>query len=305
MTIFIILKINMKKIITFSYVFRKSLFSLSYYKDVVKSRFKFSLKYFLIFCLLTGFLSLLSISLSVIPEVNVFITRFKNNAYTLYPSDLIITVKNGQLTTNVTEPFRVPIPYALFTQNPPAISDQKQIYLVTIDTKASPQDFTKSQSLMLITKDKYVIASDNLNGVREESLKNLGDLVIDKKFIDQKLNSIMPVLNYASLILMAILALVFLILMPVVRLMSLFVYSLILLIPARMMGLTLNFAKIYQIGLHALTLPLILQMTLLAFGVYPAIPFFGSIVFLLYNLVILAELNKTNNLKFIKNTSEN
>jgi hypothetical protein len=283
----------MKKFITFSYVFRKSLFSLSYYRDVLKSRFKFSIKYFLAFSFLLGFLSILSISLSILPQVNIFLERFKNRAYTVYPSDLVITLKNGELSTNVTEPFHIPFPYELFSQNVPSISDQQQTYLMTIDTKANAQDFTKSQSLILVTHDKYVFASENTNGIHEESLKNLGDMTIDKKFFDQKLNSLLPLLKYADAFLITIILITFIIIIPIIRLASLFIYTLILLIPAKIMGLNIKFTKLYQIGLHSLTLPLILQMALFAFAVNPTIPFFGSIVFLLYNLVILAELNKT------------
>lgn len=281
-----------KKFAIFNYVFRKSLFSLVYYRDVVKTRFRFSFKYFWSFSFFLGLLLTISLSVAVIPGVNAFLTKFSNRAHMLYPQDLVITLKNGELSTNVAEPLRFPIPFELIADNPPAVSDQKQIYLITIDTQASASAYETSRSLILLTKTDSIIA-DPEGGYRSDPLKNWGDVTIDKKFADGWLNKILPLLKYAQIIIVLAFGIFFVFILPVSRLVSLVFLTLFLLIPVKLLKLDLSFKKLYQIGLHALTLPTLIQIFMLSFGLLPALPFFNSILYLLYAMVILSDFKRT------------
>ncbi len=284
----------MKKLATFFRTFHKSLFSLAYYHDVVKARFKFSLKYYFVLSLFLGFFMTLAISLATLPSLNKFAQRFKTRAAAIYPANLIITIKDNQVSTNQVEPLHFPIPFELFSDVPPAISDQKQQYLLTIDTKATADDYDTNRSFILITKTSFIYPEDD-TGYRVYPLQDMADLTIDKAKVDALVNQILPFLDFLPGILVLLILLVSTLFLPLSRLVVILVLSVILLLPANLMKLQLSYKKICQIGLHAMTLPTILQIFMTSLAIIPPIPFFNSIVFLLWSLVIFAELKKTAN----------
>lgn len=282
----------MQKFNIFFRTFWKSISSFSYYHDIVKAKFSFSFKYFVLFNFLLGIFSTIAITMTISPPLNRFVSRFKNRARSLYPADLQIEIKQGELSTNVAEPFHVPIPFELFTEVPPAISDQKQQYLLTIDTQANIEDFSKSQSVILLTKDNLAVVDEN-NGFRVYPLKDAQNFSLNKKVVDQMLDKILPLVDYALPVLTLTILSFFILFWPVGKLVGLLWLSLLVLMISKLMKLSLSYRKIYQIGLHALTLPVLIQYLLTALKINPPVLFFNSLLYILYSLVILAELKKT------------
>src|SRR3989339_2239265 len=93
---------------TFFYSLKRSLFEPKYYNDVAETNFWFSFKYlwFLIF-ILTFIKTLTFVGLylknrpGIQPEVNKIMIYAEN----FYPRELKLQIKNGQLSTNVPEPY--------------------------------------------------------------------------------------------------------------------------------------------------------------------------------------------------------
>lgn len=282
----------MQKLTTFFRAFWKSISSFTYYRDVVKAPFSFSLKYFLLFSLLTGFTLTLLISMAILPAIHQFLARVETRAKSLYPQDLTITIKDGELATSATEPLHFPIPFELFTDTPPAVSDQNQMYLLTIDTGAQVEDYKDSKSLIFVTKKNVVVTQDS-EGTRIYDLKEFDDATIDKKTVDEFFEKFLPLLKIVPVVVIGVISFLLLLLLPLLRLAWLMILTLPLLMISSMMKLTISYGKLYQIGLHALTLPTLIQFFTLFFGLVIPIPFFHSLLYILYSLVILAELKKS------------
>lgn len=281
----------MQKLKVFFRTFVKSTTSFSYYKEVVIARFKFSLKYFAFFSLLTGLLLTVGTSLAVLPPVNNFLNRLGQKAYDLYPQELVISVKGGEVTTNANEPLRVPVPYDLFTDTPPAISDQKQTYLVTIDTNAQVSDFETSQSLIFVTRDA-VVGQDDGGGYRVYPIDKTTNFTLDKNLVNEFWQKFLPVLRFVPFAIVVFFFCIFAIFLPLSRLVSLVFLTVPLMFAAKLMQLTISYKKLFQIGLHALTLPTLIQIFMTAFNINPRVPFFNSLLYLLYGLIILATLKE-------------
>lgn len=281
----------MGKLSTFIRTLKKSAFSFSYYKDTLDARFSFSLKYFLLFGFILSTLLMLIIGLVLVPMISEFATRFKSRALTLFPSNLVIDIRNGELFTNTTDPFRMPLPYELITDVPPAISDQKQTYLLTIDTNASVEDFNSLQTFILLTKT-HAVVRDNDSDFRVFSLRDAEDISIDQLKVNSLFEKILPLLGWMPIVVMAIIYFTLLSFFVFIRLMWLLMMALLLFPASQFMGLRLSYQKLYQIGLHAVTLPTLIQIFMLSLGLIPPIPFFFSILFYLYVLVIFAHLPK-------------
>ncbi len=294
----------MSKLSTFFRTIHKSLFSLAYYRDVVNSRFKFSLKYFIAFSVFLGILLTVLISFIITPSINQFVNRFETRAASLYPANLVITVKNSEVSTNSEQPVKFPIPFELFTDTPPAISDQKQQYLLVIDPSAKTDSYPQSQAIILVTKNALVTENDQ-NGYKVYPLSD-ANLTVDKTQVDQFLAKVLPLLNYLPAFIITIILCALVIFLPLSRLFSLVFQTLILLTITKLMNLNLSYKKIYQIGLHALTLPTLIQILMTAFNLNPPIPFFNSLLLILWTLVIFAELKKpapNNPTETLKNAS--
>jgi hypothetical protein len=60
----------MKIFKTFAYSFIKSISTTSYYKDVLKAKLGFSMKYFWGFSFLSGIILILASSIFMVPEIN-------------------------------------------------------------------------------------------------------------------------------------------------------------------------------------------------------------------------------------------
>jgi len=281
----------MNKFKTFAHAFSKSLTHLNYYRELLNTRFSFSLKYFWVFSLCIGLVTTISTSIVLLPGLNKIIARVDKRLVALYPQDLVIKIENGRLTTNAPEPLSIPIPYELFTDTPPAISDQKQTFLLTIDTDAPIDDFNKYNSLIFANSRNLALV-DRDGTYRIYDLKEAPDMTVDRPLVEKYYDQFRPLLNYIPALLVLVLTLVFILFLPLTRLVSLLFLSLFLLLAAKVMNLTLSFSKIYQIGLHSLTLPVLIQIALSSFQLNIPVPFFFSIMFILYNLVIFATLKQ-------------
>ncbi len=278
-----------QKLATYQYVFWKSISSFVYYRDVVKARFRFSFAFFALFSFLLGILMSIAISIAIVPDIFTFTSNFQKNARGIYPSNLVIKVKDGKVSTNVSEPFSIPFPLK-DVSNKDGLGELANIkYLLTIDTHVNPETGQNQNALIFVT-EKTIIFKDRGSAVRMVPVSDFGDVTIDREHFNSLVDSLRGFIRWVPLLVILVIVIVLLLLLPLLRLFTIVLLSLPLALSARLMGLKLSFAKVVQIGLHALTLPTLLQMFLLGFGVQVPIPFFNSILYLLYSLVILSSL---------------
>lgn len=269
----------------------KSVSSFKYYQGVMVAPFRFSFKYFVAFSLGLGFIMSFSLGMVGVPALSNFASRFAKRAPALYPQDLVITLKKGQLSTNVTEPLKIPIPYELLTDVPGAVTDAKQQYLLTIDTAASADAFFKYQSLALLTKTEAVVA-DGKGGYQVMPLSEWDDVTVNKQGFTDVVSKVVPVVKWLPILLIVVMLLFFCLLWPCLRFLGLLVLSILVLMASRLMNVEVTYKKALQLSLHGSTLPTLLQLLLISFGLVTPVPFFNSILFLLFMLVVLADLKK-------------
>lgn len=281
----------MRKLSIFLRTFGKSTFSLTYYHEIVKAPFLFSLKYFIVFSITLGLGLTFLLSWAILPYLTTFTSRVNNRISNLYPNDLIIELKDGQLTTNQAEPIRFPLPYELFMATPPAISDQNQLYLITIDTRKKPRDIADSKSIFFITRETISVKdSTDDASYRAYPLKEFGDAHIDKDTVTKSLLSLKPLWDFLPYLAVLVILGGCVLLLPVTKLIFLLFMTVLVWPLTHLFKLNLSYQKLVQIGLHALTLPTLIQLGLLLLGLNPPIPFFGTILYFLYLMVIMAEL---------------
>lgn len=271
-----------QKVKTFFSTARKSMIEPRYYKDIAKAPFSFSLKY--LFALLTfitfGYMLPFAITLLVfIPQIPTFVEAARTTAADYYPEDLVLTLENGTLYTNVQEPYYLPFPGDIEL-------DEDYSHLVAIDTRASVEDYPDYNAMILLTDTHavYVDRLDTQGGDAGDSYKvyafadGIGDvaensIVFDRSVYDEIVTNVSPLLNYVypaaiALVILLITLLPFVVALGTLvgNLMYLAVVTVFLLLLAKLLKKKLDYNTLYRFSLHMNTVPVVVAMLFTGLG---------------------------------------
>ena len=235
---------------------KSSVYDPLYYSEILNMNFGGSLKYFFKLSLLLALVGAVYLSFVSIPKVNSFISTFGDRVVDAYPAELEVRLKNGLVSTNVVEPYIIPLPKDEFNAD---YNKSNYENLIVIDTKSdlSLDKFNAYNTVVLLTKNAVLTRDKGKITITE--LKGTSDLTINRDklvywvgkvtpFV-KKLPYIIPVIVFTGLFLYFAFSLFYL----------LFVALLVFII-GKIRKLGLSYKKSYQISLHAITLPLILSM---------------------------------------------
>jgi hypothetical protein len=269
---------------TFFYSFKKSLLETKYYDEVAKVNFWFSFKYLFCLLFLITFIKMLIFSgfyLGARSFIQPGVNKVINYAQTIYPNDFKISIKNGQLVTNIKEPYVLDI------------KDNKiegKRHFLIIDTKGNIENYPSYDSYILATRNAVVYPSkSSKNEVGETSIfyfnnikKNIS---LDKKTYDKFINMVKPYSSKAHLFVdwavlaLSPFALIFGSLFWTIGtlfclvFLTFFVWLVNLLFKKQY-----SFGSLYKMGIHASTWPIVIGILL---------PHFYSWIFLGWMMVIL------------------
>jgi len=293
----------MSKLKTFLFVFRNSAFKPDYYYHVLKAPFSFSLKYFLFFFLTLSFLTVAAVSIFLAQKVNPYVNQLKTQMPEFYPPGLIIEIKNGEVKTNVTEPYFIPIKKEWFPEEiKKEIKIQPIDNILVIDTMVEPSEIRKYQTFVLLTKNDISFIGDR-NEIRIQSLREVDDFTLNQEIIKQGWQHIIPYFKWIVPLVIGFL----IIFIPLGTILGKFIYLLIASLPTWALsrlfrsrlpsaklraGRTINYLKALQVNLHAITLPTIIVALFQFLGTQPKIPFFTTIILLIFNSIIFSSLKE-------------
>lgn len=267
----------------------KSLTKFEYYKEIEKAKFSFSLKYlavlFFIIAFIESLIFALSIGILLVPKIPGYISQFESKADTLYPQGLVVTVKKGSVTTNEKEPFYID------SLNQFGIV-KGYSHFITIDTNADPSNIKNEDTVILITKSS-VVTVDNNNTYQVYPIDQTTNAVINQTGYREFISKILPYLKYVEpgLISLIVLSVIF---WPFIggflalsgQLLYLLIFALIILLVTKIMKKKLEYKKIFQLLMHACTLPILLTLVVSALGIQ--MPFLlGSAILLIFMILVL------------------
>lgn len=246
--------ITMPKVKTFLHVFINSLFPYGvYYKKILHTRWPFSLKYFATFLVALHIIFALVLFLITV-TFNQNVAKLSANLVDMlnsYPSDLVITIKQGRLMTNYDRP------YLLWFHD-----DNVPTPVLAVDEFAAPQQILRYQALVLLHGQGLTIYNPQKNMITTYPFSPYANYTITKqrltllyKFIFDRLSLRWPLLILIYTALQVVAAVVFL-------LATLLYFGLLSLIALPIARYILkmhhvHYKKIWQISLHTSTLPLI------------------------------------------------
>ena len=255
---------------------KESIYSPAFYSELKKERFSFSLKYFYLLAFVLGFCSTVVISYNLIPAVQSFLKSTAMEILNLYPNDLVITIKDGTVSTNVSEPYVLKMPEELHKSN----NEPRFENLLVIDTGTpfTLEEFRAVKTALLLTKDS-IVYSENGGKITIQSIQNFPNTVIDKPFIVNLVGKIEPFLKFVPPIIVAGTFLFFLASFSW-RLIYLLLGAFLIWGIAKVKKAEIGYRKSYQIGLHAMTLGLFVDFLVSIASIPFHIPFFFTILML-------------------------
>lgn len=274
-----------KKIKAFFHVFLNSFFpSDNYYKKIIKTRFLFSFKYFavLIFILSGLFFSIFLVKNFIIKNSVLELKKNLIKSLDSYPEELVISIKNNRLTTNLDRPYIFWLKY----NNIPHP-------LLAIDERA-PKDkvYQYDSTTILINATGIVKRSNNQVHYYPFNIKN--DLVISKQYVNNLKKLILNFFKFYQVFFPLILFLLFVFIFLFFffkKIIYLLIISFFGFLLIKLFHIKTSYKKIFQISLHSNTLPLVCEFFILSLNwlakssfcyLFLTLVFFGAAIYEIY-----------------------
>ncbi|MEO6508923.1 MAG: DUF1189 family protein [Patescibacteria group bacterium] len=274
---------------------KNTFLSIDSYKEFIKAPFSRSIKPFLLFFTILAVLTTIFYTVTGLIPLNAFVSKLPTIAQEIYPQELKVSIKNGEASTNVKEPYAIPMGQVeeVFDKyedkNVKGAQESDIVNLLVIDTNGNIDDFSKYKTFALLTK-KNVSILKNDDRIETISLDKIENLQIDratvKMFTDKAaplLKSFLPLVILATFVGM-------LLFYTLWKMAALLWFALIILLISLLTPNKLAYGKAYQLGLH-LTVVVVTITTLLSlFKLGLHIPFFESILFAVMAYVVLSKI---------------
>jgi len=175
-----------------------SIYSPQFYQTIPQKTLWAALRYFL---LLVFLLTVVQTIISAGPISSSFKNAVKNLVYSLvdlYPQELIITIKDGKVSTNVEEPYFIPLlgTASEFWQAQGEEAETLENLLV-IDTKTpySSAQMNEYSTVALLTKDALFVREDQ-GEINVFDLSKISGFTLDRALIDSFVAKAAPYLEY-------------------------------------------------------------------------------------------------------------
>ncbi len=257
---------------------QKSIYGPEYYQSLLTQPIGKSFKYFFALAsLLVVFLTIIS-SIPLVANANKFAHEFPAKFFAYLPDDLRVTITNGVASTNVTEPYFLPIPDEL---KGPIGTKEEMINIAVIDTATpfSLNQFNSYKAALWLGRDQ-IAYRDNSGSVKIEELGKNTNFVLNEQKLRDFESRVSP---YYGLVGPLIVIVIFLALCIgfLFNLAYLLFGALLIMLLGYLMKLQLSYAVSYKIGLHAITLTLLFDAMLsMSSIVNIRIPFLGTAIML-------------------------
>lgn len=266
---------------------RASIYSPEFYRSLPGRKLSFSLKYYYVLGVALAIVFSAVTSFRALPLLAQFLDQAGQTLVAHFPEELAITIQDGEASTNVEEPYVLPLPDTLKTETE-RNGKQAPANLLVIDTasQASVESWTAHDTFILITK-RNIVAGDERGGrVQIEWLSDMPNVVIDRTFVQSLRGDLQAVGKWLSPLVVFGTWFAFLVVWTLTLIYLVFGGVLAWLI-ARARKMPVSYGAAYRMALHAWT-PVALLLTVLTGGFpgteAPFIPTLLLIVTLIANI---------------------
>lgn len=237
----------------------------------------------------------------MIPEVKETLNTAVDQMADVYPNDLVITTEAGEWSINQTEPYAIPTPEIFKTLGPENLESDlyEQPYvqafpdnLLVFDHNGKIKDLEEQATLMVLN-DINLITIDNRGKIEAFPLDGIPDGEFDKAQYLEMISNLRGYIDYVPYMLIFFVFLGTFFYYAILRLVYLISISLALLAIGYFRGLKLRMRTYYKLGMHAMTLPLTLEVVFIALGITTSVPMWFFAINLIFGISVVYHLSDT------------
>lgn len=255
---------------------KNSIYGPEFYKKLQSKPLSFSFKYFYALISALAIISTAQFSLQVIPGITAFLAGIGPEIINSYPNELVVTIKDGQASSNVAEPYFIKMPASMRSENYRNVPVTDNFVVIDTKNQFTEESFTQYNTLAVVTKTSFAFRKDG-GGIEIHSLSKIPDWTIDRASVASFVGKIQPFIKFAwpFFILASFIGFV---LSFSAELIYLLFAALLILIIAKVKKFPLDYKQSYQAGLHIITLPLLLGVVSTLLNIHIPVPFFATIL---------------------------
>ena len=247
----------------------KNFYHPEFYQEVQRAPLSRAFKHYYRLVVLLALILTVAVAVEVVPGAIEFKAIVENQAANWFPAELNLEIKDGQVKTNVREPYVIPSP----GKSPPF----KNLLVIDTQTDFDLKQFNEAETLAWLSRDSLIYRREG--SIVVESLKRFPSLTLNQAKIAGWLARLSPWLTALLPILIILIFLGWLAFFSS-YLLALLVLALVIRLFGWFKGARLNYGQAYRVALHAVTWPLILKT--LAWLVAP-----GASLFFLPSILLL------------------
>lgn len=279
----------MTKLKSALYVFVKSFTSPKYYNDIVQTKFSFSMKYFSVLAFISSLIAFSGLIEPIVNDLGKSLKSVEKTIVSSFPEDLVVTVKDGEVSINQPEPYVFKTPDEDFKASLAEGEKVPRNFLV-FDSEGTLGDLEKYDTIFLVNKTNILARSSNK--IEVYPLSEFPDGTFDAEDIKGLIEEVRPIINALPYIILAFAFLGTLVYYFGFRMIFLLVVGLVLFAVGNLRGLRMKYSKYYQVAIHALTLPLLIEVVAGVFEYPINIPFWFLTLTVLIGVVGLFNVDK-------------
>lgn len=245
---------------------KESVWGKVFYEQVRGESAGQAIKYFLLLmasvAIITSFV--LAITVTVAWKSAPKLAEIEQMVADLYPNELVLTWKNGEVSSNVDEPYAIPFPKEWLSHQERRDDFPMVENLLVIDTSKSvdANDFERYDTMLILGKDS-VGNRDARQGkvqIQNFSRYNFDDFQLDKEKVLSLVSMAFNFLKWVFLTLLFALPLLIFVGLSVQYLVYLVFGALIIWLVAKLRKVELTYGVAYKLGLYLLTLPILVNI---------------------------------------------
>lgn len=231
----------------------RSIYNPEFYSNLPKKTFPQSIIYFLLLILLITTIHTSTLIGPLIIDTPVTLNRFMQDAAGCFPKDLEIKIANGQVSVNKTEPYFISSCGDL---------KEKDMQLLVIDTKTpfSSEKFDQYKVGAWVSKDAIFYKQNNYE-TRSYSLNEIKEYKLDQNVLNSYITIISPWLKVVGPALLFF-SFIGIYIAYNFRLIHILILALLIWLLSKAFKKTLTYGQSYKVGLHAITLGLIVELVI-------------------------------------------
>lgn len=267
-------------------IFESSIYGPSFYRAIVERRAAGAFGYFALLVLIAS----LMVSANPIADVAEFVFQSSDEKGTLreevlsiYPDELEITFRNGEISTNVSEPYFIPFPETFKDKGGEDAGYPENLLVIDTGKPISADDFDALDTFVILGRDSVGVYQPGRKKVQIQNMENASAeyFVLDKDRFASFVGTAEGFARWFGFALLFLIPLLIFSLWLSGYLLYLLFGALVIWIVAKIRGAPWGYGTSYKAGLHLLTLPIL-------YGIVSSPPFIPQLYVPFLSTALLA-----------------